>query len=245
MGSGPSICELNNKHFKIISKHDSIGFGFWCVHDFKPTYYMMEFKYNPPEFKKVAEIIISNLLFKKEIYKNIPIILHFGKNPYRDTLKGLNKFGKFFNNIYLPIFIGLGEKRINEFKTSLLLLKKFHLMQNRIIMFKKNSSLFRALILAYSLGYKKIVLCGFNLSGKYFYEIDKNKYNKKGMNLLEKKLFRSNHHRTNDPKHKTGGMVISDIIPVVYDTLLKPKSIKLLVGTNTSFFYPEFSLYEW
>ena len=47
LGSGPSICELNSKHFKIISDHDSIGFGFWCIHDFAPTYYMMEFKLRP------------------------------------------------------------------------------------------------------------------------------------------------------------------------------------------------------
>jgi hypothetical protein len=204
----------------------------------------MEFKFQPPEFKKVSEAIIKNLIFKGDIYKNIPIMFHFGDNYKNLSLEGINKLKDSLNNIYLPYYFGIKGTSKNELKNKLLFIEKFKYF-NRFVIYKKNSTLFRAIIFAHRLGYKRIVLCGFDLKGDYFFEIDKNKYINKGLICPDRNLYRGDNHRTNDPKNKTGGMVISDIIPVLNEVILKTNSIEMFVTSKNSYFYPDFPIYGW
>ena len=39
LGSGGSIATCSDKQWETIGKHDSIGFNFWLLHEFVPTYF--------------------------------------------------------------------------------------------------------------------------------------------------------------------------------------------------------------
>src|SRR5438105_10010101 len=42
LGSGASVNEISPERWKVIARHDSVGFNFWLVHPFVPTYYFLE-----------------------------------------------------------------------------------------------------------------------------------------------------------------------------------------------------------
>ena len=102
-------------------------------------------------------------------------------------------------------------------------------------MLNKTASLFRTIIFGYKLGYKKIVLCGIDLTGdQYFFEKERDKYSKNNLIFPILESYRNKTHKTNDPKESTGGMIISDIVYATNEVLLKPQSIEMYVAAKTS-----------
>jgi hypothetical protein len=245
MGSGPSICDMSDEQFRHISKHDSFGFTNWTMHDHVPTFYMNEFKSRTTELDNCQEQELANLVAKKDLYQNTALIFRAGSTIFKN-IKGIEKYGFPFDNVFLAIDIGVNGRNKNEFIDSLKLLKNLGIIDINQLMLQKTSSLFRCIIFAYKLGYKKIVLCGIDLTGdQYFFEKEKEKYLKKGLIFPKLMAYRNKSHKTNDPEISTGGMAISDVVYATNDVLLSPNSIKLSVSSDQSYFYPDFPLYDW
>ena len=245
MGSGPSICDMNSDQFNHISKHDSFGFTNWTLHDHVPTYYMNEFKFKDEEMIRCAEQELYNLVAKKKLYKDTALIFRAGSTEFK-KINGINKLGLPFKNIFLALDVGVYGKNKDEFMKSLLFLKKCRILNSQFLLLQKSASLFRVIIFAYKLGYKKIVLCGIDLTGEqYFWEKEINKYSKKDLIIPILESNRTLSHKTNNPGKSTGGMIISDIIYATNETLLGPNSIELSVESEQSYFFPKYPIYDW
>ena len=229
MGSGPSICDLSDSQFNIISQHDSFGFTNWTMHDHVPTYYMNEFKSKNSEMVRCQEQELANLVSKKEQYKNTALIFRAGSTTF-EKITGIEKYGFPFEHVFLAMDIKVVGTNIADFKKSLLILKSIGVLKSKYLMIQKTASLFRTIIFGYKLGYKNIVLCGIDLTGgQYFFEREKDRYMSKNLIFPIITSHRNNKsHKTNDARVSTGGMIISDIVYATNEALLYPKSINNL-----------------
>lgn len=163
LGSGTTINELTDEHFRIISRHDSFGFNFFLLHEFIPRFYMFEYirddemraiwmgsiaKYQEGPLPEKLIITESSYLKVKELYPEMYGIVKVLKklSVVRNCQIGIENYGSlkilyflrdmFFRNTYLQL----------------------------------RGSLTIALEFALKNQYKNIVLCGIDLDDKgYFY----------------------------------------------------------------------------
>ena len=93
--------------------------------------------------------------------------------------------------------------------------------------------------------YKKIVLCGIDLSNvDYFHQSIIESIKARGLKIPP--IIQPNKlHKTNDPANCSGGLPISKIIKVLEEVLLKPNNIKLYIATKKSALYPQLPLNKW
>jgi len=70
LGSGPSINDITDDQWKTIKSSDSIGFNFWPVHEFVPSFFMFQ-----PGNDKSSEKLAKVLYDKSQDYGNVPIII--------------------------------------------------------------------------------------------------------------------------------------------------------------------------
>jgi hypothetical protein len=47
LGSGPSINRLTEAQWRHIARHDSVGFNWWMLHEFVPTFYVLQYTASP------------------------------------------------------------------------------------------------------------------------------------------------------------------------------------------------------
>lgn len=228
LGSGESVVHYNHKQWDHISKCDSLGFNFWFLHKFIPTYYMFEL----PRNKKNLEDFLYNLNLISESYKNTLMFLKEGTkgklniNILPDDMK--HRIKVVFNPS-LPI---INRKQI---KKALLFMHKIIIKNNhyqRLLIFNKRASLFSAVVFAYVTGYKNIVLCGIDLNNtSYFYDKLKNEIEEKGFKVPNSGQV-GNVHRTDD--NKFGEVTISSLIQHINEIILKPNNVNLYIGSSES-----------
>ena len=165
LGSGESINLITDEEWKIIEKNDSVGFNFWLYHEFVPTLYVYEESGDDEERNRIFYDILNlkrrNYIGKKFIVKSVREKFLIEKIPdelKKNFLLSNEIEGLCYDKNILKKFL----KRIRE---------KSELMQVR-------GTVTYLLVLAYILGYKKIVLCGIDLNSTgYFYDdIIYNKY---------------------------------------------------------------------
>jgi len=240
LGSGSSINKINGHQWKIIENNDSVGFNFWLIHDFIPTFYVAELKGDDERIS----LFYRNLNIKIEQYKNIPFLLKYREEPGLFDLNLLSQLNCVC--ISSPISIpGINKEAFAKWISLLDLIKTFSKNAiNGFIPFKQ-ASVSWLIIFALKLGYKNIVLCGIDLNTtEYFFEQNKTYYLKKNI-LIPPSGQDGKVHMTNDPDHCDGDLIIKDVIDVLYRKLLRRKNINLYVGSSSSALYPDIPLYSW
>lgn len=242
LGSGGSINEYTDYYWSEISQHDSLGFNWWMIHDFVPTFYGSE-AFPNENFRKL-------LKKKKKEYQDVPFIWKEVKQIKRSPTKV--DIGDIPNtirqNLYTFLDIGIGGKTTREIRESY---KLIHLLglddqgKSPKYIFEKRASLSYYIYLAMLWGYDNIVLCGVDLNDTgYFYLENEQKYRDKGLPIPKKQKDMSkshNVHKTYDSSH--GKATIDKVIKALYEELLKPKGIELYVGSQSSALYPEYKYY--
>jgi hypothetical protein len=233
LGSGESINSYTNAQWKRISECDSLGFNFWLLHDFIPTYYMFEF----PRNKENLNDFIHNIEMKSDSYQETLMFLKEGPKGKRNTdllpseIKG--KLKVLFNPT-IPII------KVNQIDKAIKFIDKISKRSNsnkKMVVYNKRASLFSAVIFAYLSGYKNIVLCGIDLNNtKYFYESNKIEMSNKGFRVPDHGQI-GNIHKTNNNEY--GEVTISNLIKKLNDIILKPNNVNLFIGSNQS------ALSEW
>jgi len=240
LGSGSSINNISEYQWNVIENKDSVGFNFWLIHDFVPTYYVAEIK---GEENRMT-IFYQNLINKIRHYTNIPFIF-----KYREalSLKDFSIISK-LNYVFLAPTIripGVNKKAFSKWILLLDLIRFFSKNNNNGFIPFKQASVSWLIIFALKLGYKNIVLCGIDLNNTdYFFEQNKAYYFKKNI-LIPPSGQDGKIHMTNDPDHCYGELIIKDVIDVLYRKLLRRKNINLYVGSPSSALYPDIPLYDW
>lgn len=229
LGSGGSINNLSVLEWEHIKKYDSVGFNFWLIHDFIPSFYVYEESY----ITERNELFYKILKMKKEKYKNVLFLI---KDIELKHTKLLGIPDDIKQNFYLAscLFLQGSSLRKENFSTSLLEISKFIQKKNagnRIqFSFGRKASLSYLVFLAYLLGYKEIVLCGVDLNNTdYFFDHDFYANSLKPVNVKGAK------HITNQAdKTSNLDMTIMEVLHEINKTLLESKGIKLTVSNPNS-----------
>ncbi|MFU2109639.1 hypothetical protein ACLRAH_03740 [Glaesserella parasuis] len=226
LGSGSSINDLSSSDWEHISKHDSVGFNFWFLHDFVPSYYVYEESLD----QRRNDIFYEILDDKKELYKNTVFLV---KDIERKG-KTLHKIpSSIKNNFYLAPSMSFTSNFLDENKFFYMLneiipfLKKVN--SNRIrLLFNRKASLIYIVMLSYLLGYKKVVLCGVDLNNNHYFfdDVKYNNYKKPDNSYI------NGVHPTNDIGNKDP-MTVAQILEVLYFKFLY-KNINLYILSNKS-----------
>ncbi len=155
LGSGPSINDITQQQWDVIARHDSIGFNWWFVHDFVPSFYM---------FQSANDRMLNILRDKHHQYSKVPFLLRgsafaSGKFDFTDERLNLlkNQPVYFINEYPIAARCSIEPKLLYRYMEALGLLTP-----GRISKFipKWRSSLGLIISLSFQMGYKKIVLCG-------------------------------------------------------------------------------------
>jgi len=161
MAPGSSINSYSKKDFDYISQYDSMGVNNFLIHEFICSSYLLETQ--PKKrgyFKLVSELNKLESIFLYKGYASLK------RKKFNDFLDNINDIPKKMNKFYFlkdAYAKGAWDQIDEKFKSKMLNMSKSDFIYNYI------SSLNYAVMLAYKLGYKNIVLSGFDMDDKYFY----------------------------------------------------------------------------
>lgn len=240
LGSGSSIAELGKTEFATIAQHDSIGFNFWLLHPYVPTYYTAEFK---PSCERSANLWRS-LNIRAEDYQHTAVVLKYSEG----FQEGCHHLPSNLDEIYLTSQLNIPGNNEDSLAKWLKFLKsKNFFSQNNedgCIIYRQ-ASISWLITLALRLGYKRIVLCGIDLNKpEYFFDIEKGFIRARGLQVPEAG-FKGETHPTESLVDRVAQTPISVVLQIINQTLLKPEGVELLIGSPSSALYPDFSLYDW
>jgi hypothetical protein len=240
LGSGKSIADYSTAQFAEIALHDSIGFNFWLLHPFVPTYYTAECK---PDSSR-SDDLWRNLEVRSDEYSRVPVIFKYSKAFIQQCVHLPEKL----TSVYLASHFAIPGMSVEAFRKWLTLLDSIGCFSpqgaNGIIMFRQ-ASLSWLLTFAMQLGYTKIIFCGVDLNTpKYFFDEDQKFIHERGLTLPDPE-FDGPVHPTNDASKCQAGAPITEILRITSEVLLKKKEITLYTGAVSSALYPMFPLYPW
>jgi hypothetical protein len=240
LASGQSIAGYSKDQFAEINRHDSVGFNFWLLHPFVPTYYIGEFL---PDSER-SNLLWKNLSMRALDYCRIPVILKYSSAFWHDR----HLLPKALQEVFIASHLSIPGMSRGSLSRWLKILDRFNVLCGwlpaGLIVFRQ-ASLSWLLIFALKLGYKKIVLCGVDLNTpKYFYDIETGFCQERGL-FIPPSEFSSAVHPTNNPLNCSGSLAITDVLHIMDETLFKKRGAEIFVGAESSALFPGFPLYPW
>lgn len=173
LAPGSSIRAYDDTDFNLISKKDSIGINFFMLHDYSPTFYLIEPHSNKKGYFK--ELSHKEKLSTKVIFKG-----YGSHKKIVQNIKNIVKVPRSVDNLFITkdsCIRGEWSKQKEKIRNLALDSNADDYIYNHI------ASIDYVTFLAYKMGYKNLVLCGFDMSDRYFYCDDPiksliaNKYN--------------------------------------------------------------------
>ncbi|KHF38711.1 hypothetical protein [Halalkalibacter okhensis] len=234
LGSGSSINDITAEQWGHINEHDSIGFNFWVVHDFVPTFYVYE---ENLELNR-NQVFYNILNERKADYINTPLIV-------KDVeYKGLSTDlipSELIDNIYLSTEIVIPYSNEYHVEKFLNKGKDFFESQNSHsvnLLLKKSASISYLLHLSQVLGYKEVILCGIDLNNSlYFYEHESYKSKVTPIQDYETSKVHPTNIRTES------NLPIEIVVNLIKNTYLKDSNMKLYVASKKSSLHPKLDCY--
>ncbi len=175
MGSGPSINRITPERWKGIERGDSIGFNLWLYHPFVPSMYFFESTspYSPPGWSKPDEVynrVVSCLLgameARAEDYRDVPKVVMDLVQKIEDQYVFHVPTG-WRTNLYAAYTVPLIARDAAEFRYGLSYLVGKGIFRRRprtSFLFKHCASISSLVSLGAIMGYRKIVLCGIDMT---------------------------------------------------------------------------------
>lgn len=240
LGSGASIASYSDKQFERIGQHDSIGFNFWLLHEFIPTFITLEFIENSDR----SDSLWRNLNKRKEDYENVPIIFKYS-NAF---LNQCSQVPSQLKEVYLASCLSIPGKHENVLERWIKYLnaKGYFSPKNKSqnILYRQ-ASLSWLISFALQLEYKHIVFCGVDLnSPEYFYELN-SEYILKNALDIPVSGFVGDKHPTESIELSVVHTPISRVLKLSQDLILDGQAVQLWIGSKNSALYPDIPAYEW
>lgn len=200
LASGSSINQIKN--WDRVKEADSVGFNFFMLHNFVPTFYYFE----PEEINKRNDFYIKNILTKQGYFEQVFIRKMKNSLPIVNTI---NKIGAKAINVK-PLSFKIDSRKQLEEKVRKVLKDSF--FNKNLIYHQGSASIDLLSLTAMRLGYKKIYFCGVDLNNsKYFYESEEYK-DKDLQGLVPWTGHEGKLHGTEDKSKCTGGLVVTDVL---------------------------------
>jgi hypothetical protein len=249
LGSGSSINSLTEKNWSEIGENMSIALNNFLSHSFTANIYSLETG-NVPDQYDFNEIYLE-LLSKKFNSNKIKVLLNYNHLPLNELdrdvfLKDLSKIGVEYQ-IHKPL---------NLPTSNSLILRNIMALPNVLIPFNDyrctvhhGSSLSTAMILGARLGYKKIVLAGFDLNdSNYFFYTQKDFVSKRLTDLyqsiLGKDLDKPHIQTQKSHTNSFSSVTTVEFIEVFKKTLGKKYGVKLYISNPKSLLAEQLEVYN-
>ena len=242
LGSGTSINEISDERWKGISRHDSIGFNLWFLHPFVPTIYTT-YSFNPEAYPEqlrvwgrgVLDRIVQESAARAEVYRKVPKIVMHVKS---DTLELVQRLPDGFQENAYTVRTHSGLARS---ETELVQLLRYwdrrgaFEQQPRIhALFKYRSSITQLIALASAIGYRRIVLCGIDMTTPGYFYGDPSRY--PHMAGFSSSPTQQQSHVS--ATRTDGSLDVVTVVRMMYSEVLKPKGIELYVENASSGLFP-------
>ena len=189
LGSGPSINELKNSDWELISKNDSWGFNYWFCHDHIPDCFFAQSEvksfFNDLKFFSELDNLMAQMLIDKKVqYEKVRFYLRgdsVNDYTFHETQFGKTILFNNFNYYFISELVVSSKNKVMPFK----LINKIHKLgffsstTKHSPIPKLGNTITELISLAIMAGYKNIVLCGIDMNdGGHFYDTDAylNKY---------------------------------------------------------------------
>ncbi len=160
LGSGSSINNISDETWGKISKFNSIGFNWWCHHQFGPTFYVIREQANTKHRNKATET--REVLFKellKSSYASTCLVVHDLVKHSPKTYRYAKKHSHFTQDGIIVKDVK-GKLKASRLKKDIFGHGVFH----------GRSSLTNVLHIAIYLKYKRIIFAGVDLrNSRYFW----------------------------------------------------------------------------
>lgn len=245
LGSGPSINNISEDQWNHIRQENSVGFNYWFIHDFVPDFYMFQM---PPEIP-LHEMTLNMLDSVRESYRDIPFIFRGDanaevtfdtKDPRFETLTNGDLYVLDEYPIHRKVQVDIN-----------LILEYFELMGmlefDRIprIIPKLRSSVILLMVLAYQMGYKKIVLCGVDMNEgfEHFYDAPefKKKYDELGLGIISENSMGGFHIFTSKKESRN---TVPDYIKHLRKWMFDKAGVEVSILSEQTILHPDIPLYK-
>jgi hypothetical protein len=255
MGSGSSIHDLPPEAWRLIRASDSLGINFWLYHEHVPTWHFCEVSREAAE----AESLMALLKMRMEDYRHTCIML-------KDVMKLDDRFPRWStefplgeaSHLYTLASLGVRGRTAGMLRFFLRWYRRLGYFRRAEVLWgvpMKRATIFMTMCFGLMAGYKRIVLCGVDMSNTdYFYHHPK--YTGPGMPkpptlpvtaqaLAEKysghgvKMRQSPNpsiHNTIDPA--LNPLPMDEVIHAFNEEVLKPEGVELFVALPSSKLYP-------
>jgi hypothetical protein len=236
LGSGPSINLISNEQWDHISKCNSIGFNYWLVHDFVPTFFM---------YQGVDDSMLNLLSDSISKYKDVPFILRgtdiaLGRFNTSDVRLNLLKRNPvyFLNSFPISSMSDIEIIKLIEFMQAL---GFFNFGEISRLIPKFRSSLGLLISLSYQMGYKKIVLCGMDMQdSRHFWDSElfkdhKAKYGLPREGAVNIGLFTDGKYSKN---------TVPEYVYSLKDWMFNESNVEITLLNSQSVLYPNLKIYE-
>ncbi|MBI2677658.1 MAG: hypothetical protein HYX28_02640 [Candidatus Koribacter versatilis] len=237
LASGSSINQISAARWDAIAQHDSVGFNFWLYHRFVPSLFIFENVWRS---------------YAPETYDRLRAAMQERASDYRDVPKIVMDF----DDCELPLVLDLPEQwRAHLFAVMELTLPArtaeevaYGLRYFRArgafcasspvqSLFKYGSTLTSIVALGARMQYRRIVLCGVDLSdGRYFYQDSVRYPRTRDLEFMH----RAQLHLTEQPV--AWRVPASQVVLEMKRHVLDPAGIELYVENTSSRLYPEVPL---
>jgi len=235
LGSGSSVNDLTPSDWEQISSSDSVGFNFWIVDDFVPSYYFIE----SPGPGDVWEVLLQLFELRKTSYSKIPVICDYKIWQYYEKCNPLIAIPpEISSNMYCysPYYLRLNNKKLISLALwywRIILIKRKKLSD----IINQRATLSALIMFGVIAGYREIILVGVDLNNTaYFWETSTAKqYPIQPPNDQKGKI-----HRTADPEIDINllSIPIDEYIYLLDRIILKPRGISLFIASDKSRLYP-------
>ena len=239
LGTGQSINDISHSQWDEISRAASIGINHFLMHDFAPNVLTIEG-------------FVSNV--DKEIYfRNLEVRKTKGALESAFLVTGIEEKAGFplkrlcesvqNGKIYLLPTITMSLSDACGYSVGVGLYKQLGLFRQRIStnMLWGSFSLVRAIYLGIIFGFNRIVLCGVDLRGPYFFQELEDEYIRRGYQIHAFGEKVSGVHNTANAKLRQ--VTVIDILWVLRRLICEKRGVELFVGSRQSALHPEFPCY--
>ncbi len=209
LAPGSSINQITDLEFAQIKNHDQISIGMWLYHEFVPKMCLVEIANFPKRGPMHYPHILNKLKSHAERYADT-LFLFKTRLPFDEISHDLYlEITKKFKYSWMDTRIIFSKSKIT-FNIIVFIFNSLGLFLDKDRFIQINGSLIWSILMGYKLGYKKIVLCGVDLEGNYFF--DDEKLNKDKHPTLLK-----------SPK----SLSLIDVVSIIQRKILTKKGIKL------------------
>ena len=235
LGSGPSINHISQERWRAIAAHDSVGFNFWPYHPFVPTFYFIEGASGEEHVKAFLELTSR----RANDYIGVPKIIMDLVHGWDILMPRISESWR--QNLFFVHTVPAIARTDEEFARVVSYLKQRGVFapETRLrCLFKHCATLTTIVTVGVKLQYKRIVLCGIDLTTSQYYYQDPNRFpDSADLTLLPR-----------EKKHPTltrfcwGNTPIDVVLEALNKQVLQPAGIELYVEHDRSALYPRVRL---